>query len=61
MATWKGKRINVNMIEFSFQRDEAHFFEAAYLDELAEDGEVIASKPRGVSLPIWEELEGKGP
>lgn len=49
------------MIEFSFQRDEAHFFEAAYLDELAEDGEVIASKPRGVSLPIWEELEGKGP
>lgn len=31
---------------------------AAYYDELAEKGEVTSGKPRGIFLPIWEDLEG---
>lgn len=41
----------------AFQKDEAHFLEAAYFDELAEDGEIVTSKPRGIPLPEWKDLE----
>lgn len=34
---WKGKRVHIGAIESPFQRDEAHFLEATYFDELAEN------------------------
>lgn len=40
----------------SFQRDEAHFSEPAYFEDLAEEGEVAS-----VCLVAWEDLEGQGP
>lgn len=30
---------------------------AAYFDELAEDDEIVPTKPPGTSLPKWEDLE----
>lgn len=57
---WKEKQIHVNATESSFQRDEAHFWEPAYFDELAEDSEVIFARPRSVPFPTWEDLEGQG-
>lgn len=56
-AIWKGKKVHINATGIPFQRDEAHFSEARYFDELAEDGEVIIAQPRGVQLPAWEDLE----
>lgn len=41
--------------------DEVHFSEAAYFDELAEDGEVAPARPRGTPLPKWEDLEEEEP
>lgn len=35
-AIWKGKRVHINAIGSPFQRDETHFLEATYCDELAE-------------------------
>lgn len=54
---WKGKRVHVNVKESLFQRDDAHFSEAAYFDELAKDGEATLARPRGFPLPIWEDLD----
>lgn len=60
-AVWRGTRIHVNATEFPFQRDEAHFSEATYFDELTEIGDVTATMPQGVPLPIREDLEGQEP
>lgn len=60
-ATWKGRRIHISVIESSFQRDEAHFFEAQYFVELAEEGEIAIARPRGVPLLAWEDFEGNEP
>lgn len=49
--------MHINATGVPFQRDEAHFSEAQYFDELA-DGEVTIAQPRGVQLPAWEDLEG---
>lgn len=57
-AVWIGKRVHINATESPFQRDEAHFLEATYFDELAEDNEAVPSKPKGVPLPRWEGFEG---
>lgn len=46
---WKGKKIHICINVFPFQQDEAHFSEAAFLVELAEDEEAVPSKPQ-VSL-----------
>lgn len=56
-AVLKGKWIHINANESPFQRDDAHFLEATYFDELAEDGEAVPSKSRGAPLPRWEDLE----
>lgn len=59
-AIWKGKRFHINATGSPFQKDEAHFLEVAYFDELVEDGEVTPSKPQGTPMPDWEDLdEGK--
>lgn len=50
--------MHINTIGVPFQRDEAHFSEAQYFDELAEEGEVTIAQLRGVVLPAWEDLEG---
>lgn len=57
-AIWRGKNVYINATGIPFQRDEAHFSEAQYFDEPAEEGEVIIVQPRGVLLPAWEDLEG---
>lgn len=49
--------MHINAIGVPFQRDDAHFSEAQYFDELAEEGEVIIAQPRRVLLPAWEDLE----
>lgn len=47
------------MTESPLQKNEAHFSEAAYFDELADEGEVAAPRPRGVQPLMWEDLEGQ--
>lgn len=51
--------MHINVTGVPFQRDGAHISEAQYFDELAEEGEVAIAHPRGVQLPVWEDLEGK--
>lgn len=46
-------------LELTFQRDETHFSEVAYFDELAEDGEVAPSRPRGTFARMEELEEGE--
>lgn len=60
-AVWKGKKVLINATNIPFTRDEAQFSEAQYFDELAEDGEAIIVRPRGVQLSAWEDLEGNEP
>lgn len=45
--------------ESPFQRDEGHFSEAAYFDELAEEWEVAPARCLGIPLSAWEDLEGQ--
>lgn len=45
--------------ESPFQRDEAHFSETGYFDELAEDDKVAPATSQGLPLPIWEDLMGE--
>lgn len=40
-----------------FQQEEEHFSEAAYFVKLAEDGDIVSTRPRSVSLSAWEDLE----
>lgn len=58
-AIWKRKKVHINATGVPFQRDEAHFSEAHYFDELAEEGEVTITHPRGVQLLAWEDLKDK--
>lgn len=51
-AIWEGKKVHFNVTKSLFQRDEAHFLEAAHFDEVAEEGEVTSVRPLGVPLPI---------
>lgn len=60
-VVWKSKRVYINATVSSFQRNETHFLEATYFDELAEAGEVAPSKPKGVPLWRWEDLERGDP
>lgn len=53
--------VHINATESPFQRDDVHFLEATYFDELAKGDEVVPFKPRGAPLPEWENLEGGEP
>lgn len=46
-----------NASECSFQQEEAYFSEAALFVEIAEDGDIVSTRPRSVSLSVWEDLE----
>lgn len=41
-------------------KNEAHFSEAVYFDELAEEGQVDLAWSRGTPLLIWKHLEVQG-
>lgn len=43
---WKGKKIHVCATYFPFQQDETRFSEAAFFNELVEDGEAVPQGPR---------------
>lgn len=49
------------MTESLFRRYRANFLEVAYFNELAEDDEVTPTRPRGVPLQMWEDLEYQKP
>lgn len=49
----------MNESEFPFQIDVAYFSKEAFFDELAEDGEIAPTQPRGVCLSEMEALEGQ--
>lgn len=52
---------HINTAESPSQRDKAHFALPAYFDELAEEGGVAPSKPRGMPLPAWDDRKGQEP
>lgn len=52
-------RVHINTTKSPFQRDVAHFAEAQYSDELAEEGEVAITRAPGVPFPASEDFEGK--
>lgn len=54
----KGKRVHINATRSPFQRDKVNFLEAAYFDELTEEGEVTPARPCGVPMSIQEDLKG---
>lgn len=51
-AIWKESREHINATKSQFQRDEGHFSELVYFDELAEDGEVAPARPSNVPLQV---------
>lgn len=59
-AIWKGKRVHINAIGSPFQRDETHFLEATYCDELAEWWSHSFPTSRN-PLSKWEDLDGGKP
>lgn len=55
---WKGRQVHINATGLSFQRDEEHFPEAHYYDELAEEEDVVIVLLQGIPLPAWEDFKG---
>ena len=53
---WKGKEIFIPATKAPFERNEVNFTEAAFFEEMAEEGEVAIVRPTGISLPKWEEI-----
>lgn len=42
-----------------FQQDNAYSSDAAFFNELAEDGEIVPARPEGVPLSKWRTLRNK--
>lgn len=52
------RQVHINAIRLQFQNNEAHFSKAQYFYKMEEECEVAATRPRGIPLPTWENLEG---
>lgn len=48
-------KVLVDAFEAPFQKNEAHFSEITFFNNLEEHGKVMLAHPPGVPLPIWEE------
>lgn len=42
--------VHVTAFECPFQQDATHLSEAAFLDELAKDGQIVLARPQGAGM-----------
>ena len=54
---FNGKPICIPTNPTPFELSEAHYFEATFYDELTPRGEDSTSRPVGVPLPSWQDIE----
>ena len=54
---FNGKPIRILASPTLFDLSEAHYFEATFYDELTSSGEDSTSKPVGIPLPSWQDIE----
>ena len=52
-----GKPIRISANPTPFDLSEAHYFEATFYDELTPSGEDSTSRPVGILLPSWQDIE----
>lgn len=56
-AIWKGKEVKVPATRNPFGPKEAHITEAAFFDDVAEEGENHIAKPDSLKLASWKEVQ----
>ena len=54
---FNGKPIRIPANPTLFDLSEAHYFEATFYDELTLNGEDSTSRPVGIPLPSWQDIE----
>ncbi|OMO98613.1 reverse transcriptase [Corchorus capsularis] len=57
---WQGKEVFIPATKAPFEKYEVRYAEAAFFDEVAEEGEGVLSRPMGLRLPRWEEYAEEG-